>query len=117
MTRTVLCAAALAVCMTALAAAQQIYRLPDVGSMKNLTTRRSDRAPDIPGKETLMEYYMGSDGRVFTVYSFNGRKVAFSAHKNGDLQKTYRLFLDVNGDGLFQEVNRGLNWQIPRWAR
>jgi len=97
--------------------AQQLYRLPDVKTMKRLTTQYSDHASDIPGKETVMDFYSASNGQVITVYSFNGRNVVFSTHSNSDIQNTYRLFMDVEGKGLFQEINRGAPWQIPRWAR
>ncbi|MDQ7785744.1 MAG: hypothetical protein RDU20_22880 [Desulfomonilaceae bacterium] len=97
--------------------AQQSYRLPDIRSLKHLTTRKSDRAPDIPGKETNMDFYSAPSGQIITIYSFQGRDVAFTTHFNKDMQGTYRLFMDMNGDGLFQEVNRGTVWQIPAWAR
>lgn len=98
-------------------AAQQLYKVPNVRSMKHVTTRSSDRAPDIPGKETSMDYYSAPDGQIVTVYSYRGRNVAFSLHSNRDVQKTYRLFMDTNGKGLFQEVSRGAQWRLPRWAR
>lgn len=100
-----------------LALAQQAYRLPDVRSLKHLTTRQSDRAPDIPGKETTIDYYSAPSGQIISVYSYQGRDVAFTTHSNSDMQGTYRLFINMNGDGLFQEVNRATQWQIPPWAR
>jgi hypothetical protein len=98
-------------------AAQQLYRVPNVSSMKHMTTRSSDRAPEIPGKETSMDYYSTPDGQIVTIYSYRGRNVAFSVHSNSDVKKTYRLFMDLNGKGLFQQVNRGAQWRLPRWAR
>ena len=100
-----------------MSAAQQLYKVPDVSSMKHVTTRSSDRAPEIPGKETTMDYYSAPNGQIITIYSYRGRTVAFSVHSNKDVQKTYRLFMDLNGNGLFQEVNRGTQWQLPQWAR
>ncbi len=99
------------------ALAQQSYRLPDVRSLKHLTTRKSDRAPEIPGKETTLDYYSASSGQVITVYSYLGRDIAFTTHSNKDYKGTYRLFMDMNGDGLFQEINGSARWQIPAWAR
>jgi hypothetical protein len=64
-----------------------------------------------------MDYYSTPDGQIVTIYSYRGRNVAFSVHSNSDVQKTYRLFMDLNGKGLFQQVNRGAQWQLPRWAR
>ncbi|MEJ2716964.1 MAG: hypothetical protein P8182_07465 [Deltaproteobacteria bacterium] len=98
-------------------AAEQLYKVPNVSSMKHVTSRSSDRAPDIPGKETSMEYYSAPDGQIVTIYSYRGRNVAFSVHSNKDVQKTYRLFMDLNGNGLFQEVPGGTHWQLPGWAR
>lgn len=95
---------------------QSYYQLPDVRSLKHLTTNSSDHAPDIPGKETQMDSYSGPGGQVVTVYSYRGRPVAFSTHSNSDIQKTYRIFLDPTGEGRFVEINRG-PWQIPAWAR
>lgn len=97
--------------------AQQSYRLPDIRSLKHLTTRKSEHAPDIPGKETTMDYYSAPSGQIITVYSFNGRDIAFTTHDNSDMQGTYRVFMDMNGTGLFQEVNRAAGWTIPPWAR
>jgi hypothetical protein len=91
--------------------------LPDIRSLKQLTTRKSDRAADIPGKETTMDFYSAPSGQIITVYSFQGRDVAFTTHHNRDYQGTFRLFMDMNGDGLFQEINRATKWQIPAWAR
>lgn len=106
--------------LTALAPAQQApqkYRLPDLKSMKQLTSSSSDHAPDIPGKETTMDFYSAPSGDMITVYSYNGRSVAFSTHNNSDMQKTYRIFMDLTGDGWFQEINRGVQWQLPAWVR
>ena len=106
--------------LTALAPAQQgpqKYRLHDLKSMKQLTSSSSDHAPDIPGKETTMDFYSAPSGDMITVYSYNGRSVAFSAHNNSDMQKTYRIFMDLTGDGWFQEINKGVQWQLPAWVR
>lgn len=97
--------------------AQQLYKLPDVSSMKHVTTRQSDHAADIPGKETIMDYYAGPSGQMITIYSYKGRKVAFSTHSNHDIQGTFRIFIDPAGNGLFQEINKGVPWQLPPWAR
>ncbi len=97
--------------------AQQSYRIPDIRSLKHLTSRKTDRAPDIPGNETTMDYYSAPSGQIITVYSYQGRDIAFTTHNNSDYQGTLRLFLNMNGDGLFQEVNRAVRWQIPAWAR
>lgn len=97
--------------------AQQKYLLPDVRSMKQLTTSKSDHAVDIPGKETVMDFYSAPNGQLITVYSYKGRSVAFSTHSNSDIQNTYRIFMDLTGDGLFTEVNKSVSWQLPGWAR
>ena len=97
--------------------AQQKFRLPDVQSMKRLTTKNSDHAPDIPGNETVMDYYSAPNGQMITVYSFRGRNVAFSTHNNSDVQNTYRIFMDLTGEGFFQEINRGVQWQLPQWVK
>jgi len=97
--------------------AQQKFRLPDVRSMKHLTTKNSDHAPDIPGNETVMDYYSAPNGQMITVYSFRGRNVAFSTHSNSDVQNTYRIFMDLTGEGFFQEINRGMQWQLPQWVK
>lgn len=108
---------AIMVCASMLfAASQQLYQLPDLRSLKHLTTKNSDHAQDIPGKETTMDYYSGTDGSMITVYSFRGRNVAFSTHSNSDVQGTYRLYMDLTGKGLFQQVNTGA-WQLPAWVR
>jgi hypothetical protein len=99
------------------AIAQQLYRLPDVSGMKHMTTSQTDRSREIPGKETTMDYYAGSGGQIVTIYSFRGRKVAFSTHNNSDIQSTYRIFLDMTGGGTFQEIDRSVPWQLPAWAR
>lgn len=97
--------------------AQQVYRLPDLRSMKHLTTKSSDRAPEFPGKETTMDFYSGQGGQIFTVYTFRGRTVAFSTHNNSDVQNTYRVYLDMTGGGLFQQIPSGSQWQLPAWAK
>ncbi len=99
------------------AEAQQAYRLPDLRSMKHLTTGSSEHAADIPGKETTMDFYSASGGEIYTVYSYKGRTVAFSVHMNSDIQGTYRVFMDQLGNGAFQEINRGVPWSLPAWAR
>lgn len=99
------------------AEAQQKFRLPDVKSLKHITTKNSDHAPDIPGNETTMDYYSSPNGDVVTVYSYRGRTVAFSTHSNKDVQGSYRVFMDLTGEGSFQEINRGVQWQLPAWAK
>lgn len=102
--------------ITCPAYSQQAVKLPDLSNMKHITTRDSDHATDIPGKETAMDFYSGGDGLVYTVYTYRGHTVAFSAHSNSDPQKTYRVYMDMNGDGIFQPIAGG-PWQIPAWAR
>jgi hypothetical protein len=97
--------------------AQQRYTMPDVSNLKSLTTQMTDRAPDIPGKETTMTFYSGTNGDIITIYSFRGRNVGFSTHNNSDIQKTYRLFVDFTGERLFQEIPPGSSWTLPAWAR
>ena len=82
-----------------------------------MTTGTSNHAPDIPGKQTTMDFYSGPGGEMITVYSYNGKRVAFSTHNNSDMQNTYRIFMDLTGDGWFQEINRGAQWQLPAWVR
>ncbi len=93
--------------------AQQLYKMPDVKAFKQLTskigTRGSDKVP--------MEFYSAPDGTVITVYTFRGRTIAFSTHKNSDVQKTYKLYLDNTGNGLFQEIPSGSQWVVPVWAK
>ncbi|MEW6351528.1 MAG: hypothetical protein AB1646_20945 [Thermodesulfobacteriota bacterium] len=101
----------------ALIESQQAYRLPDIRSMKHLTTRPSEHCAQIPGKETTQDFYSGPDGLVVTVYSFRGRNVAFSTHNNSDPQKTYRVFMDIYGDGMFREIDRSQHWELPPWSR
>ena len=113
----ILTAIVLFVTLSSLATAQQVYRLPDLRSCKHLATRSSDHAPDIPGAETSMDFYTAPSGEVYTIYSYKGRNVAFSAHSNSDIQKTYRIFMDMNGDGNFQEINRGAQWYLPAWVK
>lgn len=97
--------------------AQQAYKLPDVRSLKHLTTQHTDKARDIPGKESTMDFYDAGNGQIITVYSYLGRKFAFSTHSNSNMQGTYRVFLDMEGRGLFQEINRGASWEVPGWVR
>jgi hypothetical protein len=103
--------------LPSLSEAQQRFRPPDTRSMKHITTKNSDHAPDIPGNETVMDYYSGSGGEMVTVYSYRGRTVAFSSYNNSDVQNSFRIFLDMTGEGLFQEINRGIQWQLPQWAK
>ena len=98
-------------------AAPRLYRVPDVRSLKYLTTKQAERAPDIPGKETTANYYSTPDGQVVSVYSFRGKTVAFSLNSNTNAGKNFRLFMDLNGDGLFQQVGGGTRWVVPAWAR
>ncbi len=111
-----LCAALLAaivVCFGGLfAAAQQLYQLPDVKSLKHLTTKSSNA----PGRPTTMDYYSDPSGNIITIHSYRGRNVAFSTHSNSDVQGTYRVFLDTTGNGLFQDIGKS-QWQLPAWAR
>ncbi len=93
--------------------AQQLYALPDLKSLKHLTSKVSNRGPD----PTTVDYYSGPDGTVVTVYSYRGRNVAFSTHQNSDVQNTYRIFFDNLGNGMFQEINKGIQWMVPPWAK
>jgi hypothetical protein len=95
----------------------QFFRPPNPSSMKHLTTKQTDRAPDIPGDETTLDYYQAPGGEIVTIYSYRGKKIAYSVHRNDDVQNTYRLFLDQKGSGLFEEGQRGIQWTIPGWAR
>ncbi|MHB8205264.1 MAG: hypothetical protein ACYDHG_16390 [Desulfomonilaceae bacterium] len=97
--------------------AQQTVTLPDVSKMKLLTTQWSSHASDIPGKQTRMDFYSTPEGQIITVYSYKNRSIAFSVHSNSDVQKSYRLFIDPTGNHVFQEINPGLHWEIPNWAR
>lgn len=97
--------------------AQQKYQLPDVRSMKHLTTSQSEHAADIPGKETTMDFYSAPNGQVITVYSYRNRTVGFSTHSNNDVQNTYRVFMDLTGEGLYQEIDRSRPWQLPSWVK
>lgn len=99
------------------AAGQQVFRAPDVKSLKHLTTKHSDHARDIPGDETTMDYYIGQNSEIITIYSYRGRTVAFSAHSAGGDPQSYRLYMDLRGDGIFQQANVGPDWQLPAWAR
>jgi hypothetical protein len=95
--------------------AQQLYRLPDKNALKHITTKQSGQVRGVAGEKTTMDYYEAPNGQVITIHSFRGRNLAFSVHSNKDIQGTYRVFLDVKGDGNFQEANQ--NWQIPAWAK
>ena len=97
--------------------AQQKFQMPNVSNLKSLTTQMTDRAPDIPGKETNMTFYSAANGEIITVYTYKGRNVAFSTHNNSDIQKTYRLFVDFTGERLFQEIPPGSSWTLPPWSR
>jgi hypothetical protein len=116
-TTIILAAIILFVTLSSLATAQQFYRLPDLRSFKHLTTGSSDHAPDIPGKETTMDYYTAPSGEVYTVYSYRGKNVAFSVHSNSDPEKSRRIFMDLRGDGNFQEINPRVQWYLPAWAK
>ncbi len=105
-----------AIVSSGLSYSQQAVRLPDLSNMKHITTRDSDHATDIPGKETAMDFYSDGAGLVYTVYTYRGRTVAFSSHSNSDPEKTYRVYMDMTGDGVFQPIAGG-PWQIPAWAR
>lgn len=96
--------------------AQQMYALPDVKSMKHLTSKTAKRGGD-QGGATVMDFYTAQDGSIVTIYTYRGRPVVFSTHRNEDLQKTYRVFMDQTGAGGFQEIPRGTQWTIPAWAR
>lgn len=96
---------------------EQYFRPPNPSSMKHLTTKQTDRAPDIPGNETTLDYYQAPGGEIVAIYSYRGKKIAYSAHRNDDVQNTYRLFLDLKGNGTFEEIQRGVQWQVPAWAR
>ena len=97
--------------------AQQSFRAPDVSSMKHLTSRGSDRARDIPGDETTLDYYSAPKSQIVSVYTYRGRTIAWSVHSNSDPTNSMRLFVDTSGDGFFQEINRSAPWTIPPWAR
>jgi hypothetical protein len=98
------------------ASAQQFYRVPDKKALKHLTTKQSSQARGAPGEKTTLDYYEAPNGQLITIHSFRGRNVAFSVHSNKSAQGSYRIFLDMNGDGNFQEVNNA-GWQIPAWAK
>jgi hypothetical protein len=98
-------------------AAQQMYRIPDKKALKHLTTKPSSHASGVPGEKTIMDYYEAPNGDIITIHTFRGRSVVFSVHSNKDIQGTYRLYMDMKGDGNFQEISRGSGWQIPAWAR
>jgi hypothetical protein len=93
------------------------YRLPDTRSLKHLTTKQTEHARDIPGKETTTDYYSSPNGTVVTVYTYMGKPVAFSTHSNTDYQGTYRLFMDLAGTGTFQAISRTPAWELPAWVR
>lgn len=96
--------------------AQQMYRLPDRKALKHVTTKQSTRVVDSKGAKATMDYYSAPNGQIITIYSLHGRNFAFSTHSNSDVQGSYRLFMDMTGDGNFQET-RGGNWQVPPWVR
>jgi hypothetical protein len=93
--------------------AQQLYNMPDLKSLKSLTSKAFTRGAD----NTTIDYYSSPDGTIVTVHSYRGRAIAFSAHSNNDIQGTYRVFLDTVGNGMFQEIDRGLQWTVPAWAK
>jgi hypothetical protein len=107
----------LSVLCPAVIESQQAFRLPDIRSMKHLTSRAVDHCTEIPGKQTTQDFYSGSGGLVVTVYSFRGRNVGFSTHYNSDPQTTYKMFLDFNGDGMFRQIDPSVKWQLPAWSR
>ena len=96
---------------------QQAYQLPDIRNMKHLTTKAVDHCSEIQGKQTTADYYSGPGGLIVTVYSFRGRNIAFSTHYGSDVQGTYKLFLDHNGDAMFRQIDPSVKWQLPAWAR
>jgi hypothetical protein len=102
---------------TMMATAQQLFRLPDKSTLKHLTTKQVDRPPDIQGKQITLDYYSAPNGDVVSIYSFRGKYFAFSTHSNSDPQKTYRMFMDMNGSGTFQQINPSVHWQVPAWAK
>jgi hypothetical protein len=93
--------------------AQQLYRMPDLKSLKSLTSKAFTRGSD----NTTIDYFSGADGTIITVHSFRGRYIAFSTHSNNDIQGSYRIFLDTAGNGMFQEIDRGIQWTVPPWAK
>ncbi len=106
-----------AVSSPSLIESQQAFRIPDVRSMKHITTKATEHCAQIPGKETTADFYAGPDGLVVTIYSFRGRNVVFSTHNNSDPQKTYRVYMDFLGDGMFREIDRSQPWELPPWSR
>ncbi|MFH0821941.1 MAG: hypothetical protein V2B18_04270 [Pseudomonadota bacterium] len=96
---------------------QQPVRLPDVSTLKHLTTKASDHDANIPGNETTMDFYSGTGGQIITIYSYRGRKIAFSSHNNSDYQNTYRIYMDMTGGGMFQEISPSARWQLPPWSK
>ena len=111
------CVAALVLLgFSAVSVAQQMYRLPDRGALKHVTTKQSNRVLDSRGAKATMDYYSAPNGQIITIYSLHGRNFAFSTHSNSDAQRSYRIFVDMTGDGSFQEVT-GASWQVPLWVR
>ena len=55
--------------------AQQKFTAPDVSKLKHLTTQMSDHAPDIPGKETQMDFYSAPEGQIITVYTYKAKQL------------------------------------------
>ncbi len=100
-----------------MAAAQQLFRLPDKSTLKHLTTKQVNHAPDIQEKQITLDYYSAPNGDVISIYSLRGKYFAFSTHSNSDPQHTYRMFMDMNGSGTFQQINASVHWQVPAWAK
>ncbi len=100
-----------------MAAAQQLFRLPDKSVLKHLTTKQVNHPPEIQGKQLTLDYYSAPNGDVVSIYSLHGKHFAFSTHSNSDPQHTYRMFMDMNGSGTFQQINPGVHWQVPAWAK
>ena len=106
-----------AVAVPLLSVAQQLFRLPDKNALKHLTTKQVSRPPGIPGKQITLDYYSAPNGDIISIYSLRGKYFAFSTHSNSDPQRTYRLYMDVNGSGTYQQVNPSANWQVPAWSK
>jgi hypothetical protein len=106
-----------AIAVPYLSVAQQLFRLPDKNMLKHLTTKQVSRPPEIPGKQITLDYYSAPNGDVVSIYSLRGKYFAFSTHSNSDPQRTYRLYMDMSGNGTFQQVDASGNWQVPAWAK
>ena len=102
--------------LSSVSLAQQMYRLPDKKALTHVTTKQSTRIADRTGAKATLDYYSAPNGQVITIYSLHGRNFAFSTHSNSDAQRSYRLFVDMTGDGNFQEMSAA-NWQVPLWVR